>query len=267
MLAHVSPRRVLVWFGPALTGAAAAILLATGLGLALGAGYGERLGPPPAIARATQAHEGRFHVVALGDSLTAGTGDGAGGYAARVAAGLRRRGLAVDLVNLAIPGDETRDLLGVLGREGALRQLSAADLILVSIGGNDLSHALRGTGAAGNDEGLGLGPVRASAAANLSTILAKVRAHSAAPVRLIGLYNPFETDDADEARARGELLEWNVAVERAALAAKDVLAVPVADLFVGRPDRLAGDHYHPGPAGHELIAGRVLATVPAGEQP
>ena len=42
----------------------------------------------------------------------------------------------------------------------------------------------------------------------------------------------------------------------------DVLVVPIADLFAGRLDRLAGDRYHPGPRGHALIADRVLATLP-----
>jgi hypothetical protein len=36
----------------------------------------------------------------------------------------------------------------------------------------------------------------------------------------------------------------------------------VADLFAGRPERLAGDRYHPGSKGHALIAERVLTSLP-----
>ena len=67
---------------------------------------------------------------------------------------------------------------------------------------------------------------------------------------------------ADAPQARAQLLTWNVAIEEAAQPFDRVVVVPIADLFAGRGDLLAGDRYHPGPLGHELIAERLLATVP-----
>ena len=81
----------------------------------------------------------------------------------------------------------------------------------------------------------------------------------------MGLYNPFEVLPAAEAEVRAQLLTWNSALERATVDYKDVLVVPVADLFADRPDRLAGDRFHPGPRGHELIAERLFDTLRDGQ--
>lgn len=257
-----APRRFHDWTGPALLGAIAAGTLAYGFVLAMGGRYGERLGPPPAAAVQRQ-RAGTFHVVALGDSITHGTGDAADrgpaiGYVGRVVEALRRRGLTVTLTNLAVPGDETGDLLRRLTPQ-ALERVRDARLILVSAGGNDLSHTLRGAGDDARDE-----PEAALAKAQerLREIVARLRGvNPTAPVRLVGLYNPFEVLAGHEAEARAQLLAWNHALEQATLPFQGVLVVPVADAFVDRPDRLAGDRFHPGPRGHEVIAQRVLSTL------
>ena len=42
----------------------------------------------------------------------------------------------------------------------------------------------------------------------------------------------------------------------------NVAAVPVFDLFQGRPDRLASDRFHPNRDGYRTIADRVIQTLP-----
>jgi lysophospholipase L1-like esterase len=102
--------------------------------------------------------------------------------------------------------------------------------------------------------------------ANLRTLLTQLRAaNPAAPIRLLGLYNPFDVTPEEEPAARAELQAWNDLIEDATNGFRGVLAVPVADLFYERPDRLAADHYHPGARGHELIAERILETLPEGD--
>jgi lysophospholipase L1-like esterase len=103
---------------------------------------------------------------------------------------------------------------------------------------------------------------RAAATANLRAALAAIRAANAtAPIRLVGLYDPSSDAGAARRVEREELLRWNVALEEACLTVSGCLVVPVADLFEGRPDRLAGDRFHPGPAGYDQIAARVLSTL------
>ena len=272
MLAHVNRRRALDWFVPAAAGAVSAAVLSVGFFLGVSGRFGEPLGPRPASASAAEvtpwSRGGTYNLVALGDSISAGTGDAAGGgrgYAGRVAETLRRRGLTVAFTNLAAPGDQTRDLLRRLGGEELRRQVAGANLILLSMGGNDLTRAMRDPTA--DDEADAPEAALATAAANLREIVARLRAaNPTAAIRLVGLYNPFEVEPADEPKVRAQLLDWNLAIERATLDHQGVLAVAVADLFVGRPDRLAGDRFHPGPRGHDAIAQRVLATLREAER-
>ncbi len=39
------------------------------------------------------------------------------------------------------------------------------------------------------------------------------------------------------------------------------VVVPTADLFAERPDRLARDRFHPGPAGYDEIAARIVVDA------
>jgi len=99
--------------------------------------------------------------------------------------------------------------------------------------------------------------------ADVTKILEEVRAaNPKAPIRLVGLYNPWSDAPGDRRVARMALLVSNAGLERAAAAVDGALVVPVADLFDGRPDRLAADHFHPGPSGYDEIAARIASTLP-----
>jgi lysophospholipase L1-like esterase len=269
MLAQVIRRRALDWFFPAGLGTISALVVAVGFYLAMTARFGERLVPPPAAAAQRGWGQGGYRVLALGDSMTEGTGDTPErGYVARLVEDLRARGRSVSVTNLAEGGDETADLLRKLDRPETVTLLGQAHLILISIGGNDLTHGLRGrlddqkTAADGLDTAAALQAART----NLRQILLRLRAaNPTAPVRLVGIYNPFEVLPGAEAEVRAQLADWNLALERATHEVKNALVVPVADLFHERPDRLAGDRFHPGPRGHRLIADRVFATLPDAE--
>jgi lysophospholipase L1-like esterase len=266
MLAHVRGRGRIVSVTPVisgLAGACAAAVLGVGLVLALTGRFGEAVGLPAAEA-AVPASPTEYRIVALGDSISAGTGDArAGGYPGRLARMLRERGRPASVVNLAVPGAESGDVLERAGAPDVRGQIAAANLIVVSAGANDLSHSIRPE--------LGAVPVETEVAAarareNLKALVARLRQiNGRAPIRLVGIYNPFEVEASDAPAARAQLLVWNDLIEEAAAGERDVLAIPVADLFAGRPDRLAGDHYHPGARGHELIAARVLQTLPEGD--
>ncbi|MGO4374029.1 GDSL-type esterase/lipase family protein, partial [Paenibacillus sp. MCAF20] len=83
-----------------------------------------------------------IRIVAFGDSLTKGTGDTSGeGYVKLTAAGLQEKlGKPVRIVNnLAINGMLTSELSKKLDLGSGYRQaISGANLILFTIGGNDL---------------------------------------------------------------------------------------------------------------------------------
>ncbi|HEY0714975.1 MAG TPA: GDSL-type esterase/lipase family protein [Polyangia bacterium] len=259
MLAHVPSRRALLWFLPATAAAFTALTLGAGFVLALNGRFGEALAPLPSKPAAL-SREGVYRVVALGDSISFGVGDGRGGYTGRLVESLRKSRPEVRFANLAVSGHETRDVLRILAGAEAKRQVEAADLILMSAGGNDLSHGLRSlTTEDARPPESALGDARN----NLAEILRRLRAlNPRATIRVLGIYNPLEVLPDEAAKARAQLLLWNTAIEEAAVPHAGVVVVPIADLFAERPELLAGDRYHPGSRGHELIAARVLATLP-----
>src|SRR5262245_38744854 len=98
-------RRALLWFVPAAIGLLAALVLTAGVTAALTGTLGR---PPSEVAPPTPVPApraaGTVRIVAVGDSLTRGNGDNAGGYPARVADALRKAGKTVEVVNLGIDG-------------------------------------------------------------------------------------------------------------------------------------------------------------------
>ncbi len=187
-------RRALLWFLPAGVGVVMAGVFAAGFA----AGMSGRLGVPAAQAilptptpAAAPAPGGVFRIVALGDSLTRGAGDGAGGYPERVVRAFRQRERPTAAENLAVDGSETGDVLRKVKEPGLASVIARADLILLSAGGNDLTHALRRIGPDGGEPTAALDEARRIASANLRAILAAIRAaNPSAPIRLLGLYAP-----------------------------------------------------------------------------
>jgi len=199
----------------------------------------------------------------LGDSLARGTGDETGrGFAADVHDLLRRRA-PTELVNLGVNGAESDDVRE-LTQSANVRSLAAsAEWILLSVGGNDLSHAVpRGA----PEQALGeIDRARSRFLANLRAILSSLReANSSGPIYLVGLYDPFGEQEAGAARIGASvLLSWNAAEQETALSFPNVLLVPTFDLFYGRPERLAVDRFHPNRRGYEAIAQRIEQLLPS----
>ncbi len=264
----LTSRRLFLWFFPAALGLAAAAVLAAGFAAALQGRLGEPVNPaapaptPPAAA-APAAADGAFRIVALGDSLTRGAGDaaGGGGYPERVAAGLRKEERVVVVENLGVDGIETRDLLRKVEEPDAQRRLAGAQLILLSISSNDLSHSIPAAVGAGEPAADPTATALKDSSINLQRILLLLRkSNPSAPIRLLGLYNPFP-ETFDRRLAKETLLKWNVALEEASYSVSGASVVPTADLFDERPDRLSSDRFHPGPNGYGEIASRILSTL------
>ena len=143
--------RFWLWRLPAAAGLLLALFFATGFWLALGGSLGDSVGgapPSPSSPSPAKAVSGapRF-LLALGDSLARGTGDETGkGFAGDLAETLRRRG-RVTVANLAVNGWESSDVRGLLDSANARSLASRADWIVLSAGGNDLSHAVPREGA------------------------------------------------------------------------------------------------------------------------
>jgi lysophospholipase L1-like esterase len=202
-------------------------------------------------------------IVTLGDSLTRGTGDIEGkGYVGYVSDRLKEAGKEISLINLGIKGLTSPQLAEQMKGKEILRQLGQADVILMTIGGNDL---FLGGQTLSDVSEASIEGQEDSYLASLKTIIANIRAvNTEATVYLLGLYNPFSEFE------NGELLSdivrgWNF--KAAELLAQDAntVFVPTYDLFQLKiTDYLFTDHFHPNEKGYRLMAERVAALI-AGE--
>lgn len=214
-------------------------------------------------------------VVALGDSLAKGTGDNTGeGFAKRTITGLTTKGVGVELLgNMGINGLTTVGLLSKLEEDGVDYALRMANVILISIGGNDLfrgSNLLQSSGSAqGNStsqQELTPEALLASlpeAAARLGKIMDKIsELNPNATVYYMGLYNPF--GDIPELLTPGNqaVTKWNNAAMDIINSHKNMVLVPTFDLFNGHLDKyLSSDHFHPNGDGYGRIAERFIQAL------
>jgi lysophospholipase L1-like esterase len=263
-VARVSSRFWL-WHLPASIGALATLLFAAGFWLAMRNSVGRPLGEEPPSPRSSALPAGRPSgrlLLVLGDSLARGTGDESGrGFSADLLEALRKRG-PVEIANLAVNGAESAEVRDLLDKANVRSLAASASWIVLSIGGNDLSHAVP----RGGDSPAG--PVENAArarevyASNLRAILAALReANPSAPIRVLGLYDPFELTAVPSRLGASVILGWNSVMQETALGFSNVLVVPTFDLFAGRRDRLALDDFHPNRAGYAVIATRILQDI------
>jgi lysophospholipase L1-like esterase len=261
------PSRFWLWTAPLTVGIAAALVLGTGFVLALRGAAGKPLGVPPPRETprkraADKPPDGIFRILVVGDSLAKGTGDESGkGFAVNVLEAFRRKG-AAEITNLAVNGMESPEVLAIVESPNVRALAARANLILVSAGGNDLSHGIT-RGPAATELADAVTESRNRYARSLRGILAALReANPSARICVLGLYDPF----GDEQKGSGRLgasviLQWNELIAETALAFPNVSVIPTFDLFQGRPDRLSADHYHPNAQAYEEIAKRVLQVV------
>jgi len=259
--------RFWVWRVPAAIASLAGLLFLAGFVLALRGTLGEPVGgppPPPTSAGTSVKPAGRSLLLVLGDSLARGTGDETGkGFASDVQEALKKRG-RLDTANVAVNGAESNDVLRGLDSENVRRLAASADWILLSVGGNDLSHALPREATTSSSPLEEIGAARARYASNLRQILSRLReANPRTPVYVVGLYDPFGDEGPRARMGASVILSWNTLIEETALSFPRVFVVPTFDLFQGRPDRLAVDRFHPNSKGHQAIADRILQLLPS----
>ncbi|MGH9369586.1 MAG: GDSL-type esterase/lipase family protein, partial [Thermoanaerobaculia bacterium] len=186
--------RFWLWRLPAVVGVLATLLFAAGFWLALRGSVGKPLGaaPPPPRAAPLPAGgpSGRLLLV-LGDSLARGTGDESGrGFSTDVLEALRKRGPA-QIANLAVNGAESAEVRELVEKANVRSLAASASWILLSVGGNDLSHAVPRGGGSPAAPLESVAAARDRYASNLRAILSSLReASPSAPVRVLGLYAP-----------------------------------------------------------------------------
>jgi lysophospholipase L1-like esterase len=204
-------------------------------------------------------------IVSAGDSLTEGVGDSTktGGYLPYLRTLLEEeKGIKeVDFYNFGVKGDRTTQLLKRLETNEMKDTLATADLVILTIGGNDIMKVVKD-----NISNLQL-PVfnkeREVYINNLIEIMNTIiRINPDAYIVLVGVYNPFSQLFSDIKELDKIVSEWNEASQRVVSNYSNAYFVGIEDLFINQSQSLLHtDNFHPNDKGYELIAERLNETL------
>ncbi|REK77187.1 GDSL-type esterase/lipase family protein [Paenibacillus paeoniae] len=269
-----------LWYWLAACSLLSTVVLLTGLGMVLNdlkaVPAVSETKPSPSAPSETTSEErvslGNFkeiRIVALGDSLTKGTGDATGkGYVRQVVDGLKKEfDKPVQLLNnLALNGMQTSQLGERLSNDSGYQYaVKSANLILFSIGGNDLFLSARARMEKKEWAMLGMDELEQDMEETLgrfrSIIDQLYELNPSAKIVYMGLYNPFY--DLDNLRiASLNMQQWNKEAYAVIHPYPNMMMVPTFDLFEGRiGEYLSSDHFHPNHEGYKRIAGRMLEAL------
>jgi lysophospholipase L1-like esterase len=210
----------------------------------------------------------RINIVALGDSLTKGTGDRTGvGYVGYLKEKLAK---ASDepvyiLNNLGVNGYKTDQLLDDLNNKPSVAEtLKRADIIVFTIGGNDLFKYVREELDILNAEidAEDLYKSIPEPAERLKQILKRLdEINPTATIVYMGLFNPFL--DLDETRATSlAIAQWNKSAYEVMNTYPNMILVPTADLFEQNLTKyMYTDHFHPNQEGYQRMAERAVQAL------
>jgi lysophospholipase L1-like esterase len=253
-------RRFLFWYLPVGISLIAASVFAYGFASYLRGNTGSPVDAAPlsASASAPAATTDIIAPIILGDSLARGAGDEAGlGISGRLDDELRRRKIrARRTLNVGVNGARTPELLELLDRPNVRRLLAESNVIIVSIGGNDLWGGNDWRNAAPPDPDAVMDRVLE----RIENAIEKIRAANPnARIFFVGLYNPFVATPMGK-QLSGLVNRWNARLLEHFGNDPDFTLVATADLFSHR-DRLALDRFHPGGEGYGLIARRIADGI------
>ena len=233
--------------------------------------------PTAPVASASGGSSRSITVVGIGDSVTSGYNCNCqafvGLYATELAA---QDGVQSSSVNLGVPGWTTTQVLAAMTAPGAFHdQVSKADILLVTIGANDL-NPLELQGPAGCPATC-YTPLIDGVGHNVQLIVDAARATDPGhpPTVLVTDYwNVFQDGDVGTAEHGAAFQSWSDALtlaestqicqgaQQAGATCVSLYAPFKENSSIGTTSLLAADGDHPNAAGHQLIASTLLAATP-----
>ncbi|MCQ6279160.1 SGNH/GDSL hydrolase family protein [Bacillus sp. EB600] len=234
-----------------------------GLGWTITKYYASTPGKVSQVKTASKKAENKktINIVALGDSLTKGLGDDTGkGFVGDIKDQVKKRtNKQVSLLNLGINGQTSDELCKQVKQPEVLRQIGGADMVLITIGGNDLFRGGQGLVDYKTDK---IMVIEKKYLDNLKFIFTEIRnVNPNANVFFVGLYNPFINLSTGKETST-IVRRWNYDSAEVSAAFPKVVFVPTFDLFELKVnDYLYSDKFHPNSKGYRLIAERVAALL------
>ncbi|MBO0994825.1 SGNH/GDSL hydrolase family protein [Bacillus sp. SD088] len=199
-------------------------------------------------------------IVSIGDSLTQGVGDikELGGYIPYLKEKLEGQKdiRTADFVNFGIKGNRSDQLLERLDQPKVQSSIQNADVVIITIGGNDVMKVFKQN----------LAHLKVETflqeekyyQERLTDIIETVSSYNKqTEIILMGIYNPFMRWFADIKEMDQIISTWNDTSSQVVDQFEHAYFVPVADIFNNyEEDLLYTDYFHPNNKGYELIANR-----------
>ncbi len=199
-------------------------------------------------------------IVSIGDSLTQGVGDikELGGYIPYLKEKLESQKdiRTADFINFGIKGNRSDQLLKRLDQSKVQTAIQNADIVIITIGGNDVMKVFKQ-----NLTHLKMETFLQEEKyyrERLTNIIETVSTYNnQATIILMGIYNPFMRWFADIKEMDQIISTWNDTSSQVVEEFEQAYFVPVADIFNNyEEDLLYTDYFHPNNKGYELIADR-----------
>ncbi|MDR4887281.1 SGNH/GDSL hydrolase family protein [Fredinandcohnia sp. QZ13] len=204
-----------------------------------------------------------LRIVAIGDSLTEGIGDQteSGGYVGILNHTFEDNQLNISIENYGKKGNRTDQLLKRLDQDDITSAIKKADIILITIGANDVMKVVKD-----NFLSLTMEPFNREIDEfedRLRSIFYKMNElNPDVHIYLIGFYNPFEQYFGNIEELGMIMTTWNEAGKAVTEEFENVSYIPTADLFVpSDTELLADDRFHPNTLGYKRMAKRILEEI------
>ena len=202
-------------------------------------------------------------IVAIGDSLTQGVGDDVveGGYVGIIENTLQNENENIEIQNFGKRGNRTDQLIKRLAKPEISEALEEAEVVLITIGANDIMKIAKNNFLDLRYEPFALGEKKYEQ--RLRTIFETVLSRNPeARIFLAGFYNPFAKYFGHIEELNNIVRNWNATASHVALDYEQVHYIPIHDLFEDTErDLLAEDNFHPNHQGYMLMAERILEHI------
>lgn len=198
-------------------------------------------------------------VLVMGDSIGFGVGDEENqGIGERYLALLSEEDESgLSLANISVPGFDSTQLADSIESGEHNTTISSAQLIIISIGGNDLNRLEFEDSL---DFTISFDEALTTYIDNLETIISEIRSiNPDAQLALIGLYNPYSQETPELTPI---LLEWNYETRLIVNSDARLAYIPTYELFEYHLDGyLSFDQFHPNGAGYQVIAEQLYRVL------
>ena len=206
-----------------------------------------------------------LNLVFFGDSLTQGVGDqtNSGGYVPFIKNYYEEKSYIdnVFINNLGVRGNRTDHLQRRLNNEEVKSSLTDADVIFITIGGNDLMKVVR-------ENFLSLtfplfDKEQSLYGERFTDVIETIRDNNeTSPIFVIGIFNPFYQFFQEIHEMNEVVTNWNNVSATVLANYKNTHFVNIDDIFLDPTQHLLDDdQFHPNETGYSLIGERVVEAI------